>query len=1004
MERSRLQSSFSPLGIWAFSIGTSIGWGSFIVTCNAYLQKAGILGTVFGLILGMAVILVITWNLQYIIRRLPNAGGIYLFEKNVGGRDLGFLAFWFILLTYLAVLWANMTSLPLFARFFLGKTFQFGFHYSIFGYEVWMGEALLSMAGITLIGILCCRSLHIPNRIVIGSALVFALGFTVCAIVSLFKHDSSYSFAPMYVENSKAFAQIIRIAVISPWAFIGFENVSHFSEEYKFPVKKIKSILIVSVLITTLLYIFVSILSISAYPPEYNSWLEYIHDMGNLEGIKAVPAFYAASHYMGQAGVVILMLSLFAVILTSLIGNMLALSRLLFAAGREGEAPNKLSILNKRGIPERAIKTVLFISIIVPFIGRTAIGWIVDVTTLGATIIYALLSYAVFKHSKNENRVLERYTGIAGTAIMVLFMLLLLIPGILPFHAVETESYILFIVWSVLGLVYFRLLIRKGNIREYGQRIIVWAILLILVIFASMMWVSRATEKAADNAVKSIFEYHETHPTDDSDPVVRAEREVFLQEQANQISKTNTLYSVFSLGLFIIVISMMLNNYWDAQKLGKRLSEAEREAEAAKKITELKDRITSLLDNMPGMTFTKDAQTGVYLACNQAFADYAHKKTPDDVVGLTDRQIFDVETTLHFIEDDKITLSMDQPYIFYEDVLDAKGNKKQFQTTKQKYVDTNGRLCILGMCRDVTDFVRIQHENAMTKEAYEQARSAGVMYSRIAQSLAHGYESVLYINLENDEFIEYRPDLGKSTLKEANRGKKFFDYCNVIADKFVYHEDREAFLKAMERQTLLNALNENNSFIMTCRLVGKNGPVYVSIRITRMKDDERFLIIGITNFDEQMKQRQMAQRVKEERIAYARLNALAGDYIGVYVVDPLTERYHEFSSTTGYEDISLAKQGFYFFETTRKAAQQNSYPDDVDLFLEAFTKENILEEVARCGIFSLTYRMMINGNPVHVKVKASMVDEESGKRLVIGLINIDEQVRQEAEYAKRLSQ
>jgi len=51
---SKLQSSFTPFGIWAFSIGTSIGWGSFIVTCSAYLQKAGILGTVFGLLIGMA--------------------------------------------------------------------------------------------------------------------------------------------------------------------------------------------------------------------------------------------------------------------------------------------------------------------------------------------------------------------------------------------------------------------------------------------------------------------------------------------------------------------------------------------------------------------------------------------------------------------------------------------------------------------------------------------------------------------------------------------------------------------------------------------------------------------------------------------------------------------------------------------------------------------------------------------------------------------------------------
>ena len=53
-----LRPGFTPLGIWAFSIGTSIGWGSFIVTCNTYLQKSGLLGTVFGLLLGMAVILV----------------------------------------------------------------------------------------------------------------------------------------------------------------------------------------------------------------------------------------------------------------------------------------------------------------------------------------------------------------------------------------------------------------------------------------------------------------------------------------------------------------------------------------------------------------------------------------------------------------------------------------------------------------------------------------------------------------------------------------------------------------------------------------------------------------------------------------------------------------------------------------------------------------------------------------------------------------------------------
>ena len=991
--------------MWAFSIGTSIGWGSFIVTCNAYLQKSGILGTAFGLLVGMAVVLVVTWNLQYMICKKPDAGGIYAFERSVGGRDLGFLALWFILLTYFAVLWANMTSVPLFVRFFLGRVFQFGFHYSIFGYEVWMGEVLLSMGALVLIGLLCVKGTRFLDKIMSAAALLFSAGFAVCAIVALFRHgNTSFSYNPLYTEGSSIFAQVERIAAISPWAFIGFENITHFSEEFAFPVKKVKGILIGSVIVTTLLYLFVSLLSVSAYPAEYGNWIEYIRNMGNLDGIKAVPAFYAAYYYLGNAGVTVLMISLFCVIFTSLIGNMFALSRLIFAAGREGEAPEAVSKLDKNGVPSRAIWFIVAVSLIIPIMGRTAIGWIVDVTTLGATIIYALVSYAVFKHAKQVNRKGEQYTGIAGMVLMVLFILLLLIPGLLPFHAMETESYILFIIWAVLGLAYFRAIIRKDSIHQFGQRVVVWIILLVMVLFASMMWVSRATESAANNAVQRIFEYHESHPADDSIEEVREQRVEFLQNQASEISKTNTLYSIVSMGLFVIIITMMLNNYRDTQKLGKRLTEAEKEAEASKEIAKLKDTIVSLLDNMPGMTFTKDAKTGIYLACNQSFANYAHKKTPDGVVGLTDEDIFDEKTAEHFVSDDKVALSINESYVFYEDVLDGAGNRRQFQTTKLKYVDINGRLCILGMCRDVTDFVKIKHENATTKEAYEKARSTGLIYSHIAQSLAHGYARLYYVNLDTDDYIQYRTSDEDMVLTEFRRGIKFFVQCRLEAPRLIYADDCEVFLKAMDKETLLSKLARNNTFVFTFRALKDNKPVYVSMRITKMDGNERFMIIGVTNIDDQMKQRQLAQRVSEEQHAYTRLNALTGDFICVYVVDPQTDRYHEFSSTEGYEKYVLKKEGSDFFNTTRQSAMLYNYPDDLDRFLMAFSKKNILEEIEESGIFSLNYRIVMEGKPVHVLIKAAYVEEKEGKRLVVGLINVDSQVRQEAAYAKRLAQ
>ncbi len=999
-----LKAGFSPAGMWAFSIGTSIGWGSFIVTCNTYLQKSGVLGTVFGLLLGMAVILVVTWNLQYMIQEKTGAGGAYTFVKETCSKDLGFVTFWFVLLTYFAILWANITSVPLFARFFLGSAFQFGFRYSVFGYEVWLGEALLSIGAVVVTGFLCTTASRYPNRIMTAAAVVFSAGFTICAVIAMMRHGNSFSYEPLYSEGSSAFGQIIRIAAISPWAFIGFENISHFSEEYDFPIKKVRGILICSVVMTTALYLFVSILSVSAYPPEYQSWQEYLRDMGNLQGIKAVPTFYAADHYLGQKGVAVLMLALFGVILTSLIGNLMALSRIIFAAGREGEALGQMSELSRQGVPEKAIFVIVAVSVFIPFLGRTAIGWIVDVTTLGATMIYGLVSYATFKHAESAKKSVEKVTGVIGMVLMLLFIMLLLIPGLLPFDAMETESYILFIIWAILGLIYFGFLIHKDSNREYEHHFMVWIILLVLILFASMMWVSRETENAANRAAENIYAYHQAHHESDAGSDTGTARIAFLEEQAKHISSMNTMYTMVSLMLFIICAGILLHNYINSKKLGKQLTAAEKEAEDARKIAELKESITALLDNMPAMSFSKDAETGEFLACNQAFAEYSNKEKPEDVVGLKASDIFDKETAELFDREDKITLSMDEPYVVFEDVPDAAGNRKQLQTTKIKFIDASGKPCVLGMSQDVTDMVRIKRENATTKEAYERDRSNSIIVTHIAQTLAHGYEDLFYVNVENGDYIEFGTDEETGALKEIRRGGDFFESCIREADIYVYPEDRAEFKRSLNQGILMNTLKRNKTFIMSYRLLTDNDSVYVNTTVTKMEDDERFIILGVANVNEEVKQRRTTERIMEERIAYSRLNALTGDFLCVYVVDPETGRYREFSATEGTNGLSLPKMGMGFFDISREHISRLIYPEDLERFLSMYTKEGILSETEQGRMFSLSFRLMINENSHYVQLRAAMVEEKEGRRLIVGVNDIEAQVQQEEAYAKRLAQ
>ena len=1006
METDRKEASlvprFTPLAVWAFSIGTSIGWGSFIVTCNTYLQKSGILGTVFGLIVGMAVVLVITWNLQAMILKSPDAGGIYTFEKRTSGRDLGFLAFWFVLLTYMAILWANMTSLPLFARFLLGDTFQFGFHYQFFGYEVWFGEALLSICSAALIGLLCSKSARLPNKIMVAAALTFSVSFTACAVIVLVRHESAFSFSPFYTEGSSALVQIVRIAAISPWAFIGFENVSHFSGEYAFPIKRIRSILVCSVVATTLFYLLVSALSILAYPPEYESWLAYIQDMNNLSGLKAVPAFYVAQHYMGDAGVAALMLALFGVILTSLIGNMLALSRLLYAAGREGEAPRALSRLSDSGIPVNAIVAIVAISAIVPFMGRTAIGWIVDVTTLCATIVYGLISHAVWVSSKRDGNRVGTRTGIAGMVLMSCFALLLLIPGLLPFDAMATESYFLFIVWALLGLAYFRRLRRDRN-REYGKSAIVWVSLLVLVLFASEMWVSRATEHAANQAVERIFQYHQEHPDDSSLDGAQEERELYLQEQAEQISHTNTMYSAVSLGMFLLSLGIMLDGLRENRELGQQLTAAEREAQAAKEIAELKQAINSLFDNMPLMSHSKDPETGEYVACNQAFAEFACRETPGEVVGHTDYEIFGQDVARHFRENDRKALAMDTSFVYFKEVTDATGRPRQLQTTKLKFFDATGRLCTLGMSVDITEMRQAKRESEQYLAAYEEALASSTIYESIVDSLARDYFNLFYVDLETDDYIEYGSRTEASDRLSETKGTNFFAVSRENAKSYIYEEDQEEFIAAMDKERLRDEIRIHGTFIIQYRLMIDGVPTYVNLKATTLVDSERFMIVGVNNIDAQVRERAAARKASEERDVFARLSALNGNMMVLYFVDPANDHYTEYSATSEFEGLGISKQGKDFFKETHENSLRVVHPEDLELFHSRITKENVMSTIEQDGVFMLDYRLVGGALPTYVRFKAAQIIENGRPVLIVGVLDEDAQVRREQEFARNLS-
>ena len=176
------------------------------------------------------------------------------------------------------------------------------------------------------------------------------------------------------------------------------------------------------------------------------------------------------------------------------------------------------------------------------------------------------------------------------------------------------------------------------------------------------------------------------------------------------------------------------------------------------------------------------------------------------------------------------------------------------------------------------------------------------------------------------------------------------------------------------------------------------------LRASVIGDEKEEYRIMLQEADRRMEQRLAEERALEEHTAFTRISALGGEYLSIYIVDPETEHYHEYSANTAYKSFGLPAEGEDFFNLTKALSRSLVYRKDLKRFMHAFTRENVLSEIERAGLFVLTYRLVIQEKPVYVQLKCAMVEEAEGRRLIVGINDVDAQVKQEQEYEKRLIQ
>ena len=585
-----LRAYLTPLGAWALAFGCSVGWGAFVMPGTTFLPIAGPVGTALGLALGAAVMLLLAANYHFLMNRFPGSGGVYTYTKRCFGYDHGFVSAWFLIITYVAIIWANASALPLIARTLLGSAFQFGFHYVIAGYHVYMGEIMLAVGSLLLAAFLCLHRRAAEKTQIVMAILLFA-GVVLCFVVARAGAEGAV-YTPAYSPAHSKFGGVFTIFALTPWAFVGFESISHSTEEAKFPLRRAFGILCAAVVTGGIAYILLSLLAVTALPEGCASWVDYVSTLGGRSGLVSQPTFYAANCAMGTAGSVILGTAALCAIFTGLIGNFIASSRLIKSMSDDNMLSGWIGELDKNFVPRHAILAILAVSVVFPFLGRTAISWIVDVTTVGATIAYAYASASAWKQARAEGDRLFTFLGLAGFVTSLLFALEFLVPNLTDVKTLSVESYFILAAWGILGLVYFRRVFRRDTERRFGRSVVVWVVLLALIIYASSVWTAQKTDEAIDSSVTPIQSYYTEKFTDAGMAPADEPGADYMRSVLEEAKEAHNISDAIHVTLIIFALLILFDIYHHIQKREKQIEVEKALAEEASRAK------TSFLSNM----------------------------------------------------------------------------------------------------------------------------------------------------------------------------------------------------------------------------------------------------------------------------------------------------------------------------------------------------------------------------------------------------------------------
>ncbi|MGC8649063.1 MAG: APC family permease [Candidatus Micrarchaeia archaeon] len=398
------------------NLGAIIGAGIFVIIGIAASEAGS--SIILSIIISAIIALFTGLSFSEIAVHIAKEGGIYEFAKDAWTPFMGFLG---------GLLWTTGTAIAIAAV-----------SISLIGYinitlNVTIPQTLSATAVILIFSFINMLGIKNSAKTITIFVIINILVLSVFVVFgsTIFNTANLTNFIPNGINGTLLGAALIF------FAFTGFSRITTISDEIKEPKKVIPKAILLSILISAILYILVATVAVGILGSQ------------NLADSTA-PLALAISKINNP--LLLFFISLGGITATAgvVFTGILGVSRVFFSMARDNELPKKLSFINKFSTPVYAIGLSAIIAIL--FVFFVSFKSIIESSNTFVLSGYIIINIAalVFWKKQNKNKIKTTYEKIFPIIpVLGILSILMILTYIIE------ESIIVFLIILVFGVLYY---------------------------------------------------------------------------------------------------------------------------------------------------------------------------------------------------------------------------------------------------------------------------------------------------------------------------------------------------------------------------------------------------------------------------------------------------------------------------------------------------------------------------------------------------------------------